>query len=71
MEKTRGSILICIRSRDLHSIDTSGSGGTMNLFNNIHADHNEILSIKLLSSTIPNSWYNLSSELNNNTLSFM
>ena len=30
MEKTRGSILICIRSRDLHSIDTSGSGGTMN-----------------------------------------
>lgn len=67
---TRGSILVTIRSRDLLNADSANSQGTMHLFESIVAQPNEILTVKLLSATFPNSWRNLSTHLENNTLSF-
>jgi hypothetical protein len=68
--KTRGSMLMCIRSRDLTNTPTNGynSSGRFTLFEPIEARDNEVLSIKLISAIMPNSWYNLDSALGNNTL---
>lgn len=69
--KTRGSVLMCIRSRDLTNTPTNdyNSSGRFTLFEGIDAEPDEVLSIKLLSAIIPNSWYNLDSGLSNNILS--
>ena len=68
--KTRGSVLLCLRSRDLSNTPANGfnSSGRFYLQDAIEAEPNEVMSIKLLSAIIPNSWDNLSSSLSNNTL---
>ena len=68
--KTRGSVLLCLRSRDLSNTPANGynSSGRFYLQDAIEADAHEVLSIKLLSAIIPNSWDNLSTSLSNNTL---
>ena len=70
MNKSRGSILLCLRSRDLSNTPVNGfnSSGRFYLNDSIEASNDEIMSIKLVSAIIPNSWDNLSSSLNNNTL---
>ena len=70
MEITRSPVLISIRSRDLSNLNSFGSTGTMSLFQSIECDSHEILTIQLLSCIIPNSWYNLSAKIGNNTVSF-
>lgn len=70
MEITRSPVLISIRSRDLSNLNTFGSTGTMSLFQSIECDSHEILTIQLLSCIIPNSWYNLSAKIGNNTIQF-
>lgn len=70
MEYTRGSNLICIRSRDLKNTDTLGSNGRLTLHQPIEANEDEVLYVCVMSATFPNSWYNLSAFLNNNTISF-
>ena len=72
MDKTRGEIFMTIRSRDLinTSIGTNNNAGRFNLFENIIAEENEILTIELVSATIPNSFYNLSNNNNNNKIKF-
>lgn len=72
MLKTRGDIFISIRSRDLisTSIGDNNNSGRFNLFENILATDTEILSVELVSATIPNSFYNLSANNNNNTIKF-
>ena len=67
MNKSRGDIFITIRSRDLIStaLDDNNNAGRFNLFSNILAEDNEILTVELVSATIPNSFYNLS---NNNLI---
>ncbi len=72
MLKTRGDVFISIRSRDLisTSIGDNNNSGRFNLFENIIANENEILSVQLVSATIPNSFYNLSNNNNNNTIKF-
>lgn len=69
-QKTRGSVLLCLRSRDMVNTPANGynSSGRFMLLDSIEAYSNEVLSIKLLSAIIPNSWDNLSSSLSNNTL---
>jgi len=69
-EKTRGSVLLCLRSRDMVNAPTNGfnSSGRFMLLDSIEALPHEVLSIKLLSAIIPNSWDNLSTSLENNTL---
>ena len=70
MNHTRGSNLICIRSRDLQNSNTLGNNGLLVLQEPIIANHNEKLFVCVMSATFPNSWYNLSLYLNNNTISF-
>lgn len=70
MTNTRGSNLICIRSRDLQNTNTLGSNGRLVLQEPIIANRNEKLFICVMSATFPNSWYNLSTYLSNNTISF-
>lgn len=70
MTYTRGSNLICIRSRDLSNTNLLGNNGRMVLQSPIEANENERLYVCVLSATFPNSWYNLSNYLNNNTISF-
>lgn len=72
MDRTRGEIFITIRSRDLisTSIGDNNNAGRFNLFENIIAEDNEILTIELVSATIPNSFYNLSANNNNNIIKF-
>lgn len=68
--ETRGSNLICIRSRDLKNTNTLGSNGRLVLQQTIQANDDEKLYVCVLSATFPNSWYNLSTYLDNNTISF-
>jgi len=72
LKKTRGDVFITIRSRDLisTSIGDFNNSGRFNLFENIVATQNEMLGCELVSATIPNSFYNLSSNNQNNTISF-
>tara|TARA_R100001463_G_scaffold68244_2_gene121751 strand:- start:480 stop:1442 length:963 start_codon:yes stop_codon:yes gene_type:complete len=72
MEKTRGDIFISMRSRDLQltSADNNNNAGTLNLFQNIEARNDEIMTAQLVSATIPNSFYNLSNNNTNNKLFF-
>lgn len=70
MTETRGSNLICIRSRDLDNTNTLGNSGRFVLQQAIESNENERLYVCVLSATFPNSWYNLSSNLDNNTISF-
>ena len=68
--KTQGSILFCIRSRDLikNENDTANSSGHFTLFDSITTSPNEVMTLRILNATFPNSWYNLSSTSQNNTL---
>ena len=68
--KTRGDIFITIRSKDLTNLNTEGSSGRFILFENIIADHNEVLSVSCVSAVIPNSFLNISAHNNNNKLRF-
>jgi hypothetical protein len=70
MRKTRGSNLICIRSRDLQNSDIIGNSGSLVLHETIIAEEEEQISICLHSAVIPNSFHNLSAYLKNNTLTF-
>ena len=70
MTYTRGANLICIRSRDLTNTDQLGNSGRIVLQQAIHSNINERLYVCVLSATFPNSWYNLSLYLDNNTISF-
>ena len=72
LEKTRGDIYICIRSRDLQltGLDGYNNAGRFILFQNIEALKDEQLGVKLQSATIPNSFYNLSNNNQNNKLFF-
>jgi len=58
LEKTRGDIYICIRSRDLQltGLDGYNNAGRFILFQNIEALKDEQLGVKLQSATIPNSF---------------
>lgn len=71
-QRTRGDIFICIRSRDLQLTGQDGynNAGRLNLFQNIEAEDNEILAVRLQSATIPNSFYNLSNNNQNNKIYF-
>jgi hypothetical protein len=70
--KTQGDLYITIRSRDLTSTSQGNfnNSGRFNLFSNIIAEEDEILAVELVSATIPNSFYNLSNNNNNNTITF-
>jgi len=72
LKKTRGDVFITIRSRDLinTSVSDFNNSGRFNLFENIVARENEMLAVELVSATIPNSFYNLSNNNQNNTISF-
>jgi len=72
MLKTRGDVFITIRSRDLIStaVGDNNNSGRFNLFEDIIADDDEILGVELVSATIPNSFYNLSNNNSNNTITF-
>ena len=72
MDRTRGDILITVRSRDLVStaIGDNNNSGRFNLFQNINAEDDELLSVELVSATIPNSFYNLSNNNTNNKIKF-
>jgi hypothetical protein len=71
-EKTRGDIFITIRSRDLilTSKEDFNNSGRFSLFENIIAEEDEVLGVSLVSATIPNSFYNLSNNNQNNILKF-
>tara|TARA_R110002050_G_scaffold286318_1_gene436681 strand:- start:2456 stop:3424 length:969 start_codon:yes stop_codon:yes gene_type:complete len=71
-EKTRGDVFIAIRSRDLNltSQGDYNNSGTLNLFENIIASDDEVLGVSLISATIPNSFYNLSNNNQNNKIKF-
>jgi len=71
-EKTRGDIYISIRSRDLFltSKEDFNNSGRFNLFENIIAEEDEVLGVSLVSATIPNSFYNLSNNNQNNKIKF-
>lgn len=68
--KTQGSILFCIRSRDLirSNSDTTNSSGHFTLFDAITTSPDEVMTLKIINATFPNSWYNLSSSSKNNKL---
>ena len=72
MNRTRGDIFITIRSRDLIStaVGDNNNSGRFNLFEDIIADEDEVLGVELVSATIPNSFYNLSNNNSNNTITF-
>jgi len=69
-QRSRGDVFIAIRSRDLRltSKENFNNSGTFNLFENIIAEDDEILGVSLVSATIPNSFYNLSNNNQNNKL---
>jgi hypothetical protein len=67
---TRSPVLITVRSRDLTNLNQYGSEGTLNLFQAIQAEPDEVLTIQVISGIIPNSWNNLSSLIGNNKLRF-
>ena len=67
---TRSPVLITVRSRDLINLNQYGSAGTLNLFQAIQCDLDEVLTCQVISAIIPNSWYNLSSLIGNNKLRF-
>ena len=69
-DKTRGSVLMTIRSRDLLNPNSNNSSGRLQLFENIVAEDDEVLGLKLVSGIFPNSWYNLSANIGNNILEF-
>ena len=71
-EKTRGDVYISIRSRDLTltSQQDYNNSGRFNLFENIIAEEDEVLGVSLVSATIPNSFYNLSNNNQNNKIKF-
>jgi len=70
--KSRGDVYICIRSRDLTLTGQEGfnNAGRFNLFENIVAEQDEILAVRLQSATIPNSFFNLSNNNQNNKIYF-
>jgi len=72
MDRTRGDIFITIRSRDLLITGDPefNNAGRFNLFETINANDDEILTVELVSATIPNSFYNLSNNNNNNKIKF-
>jgi hypothetical protein len=67
---TRSPVLITVRSRDLINLNQYGSAGTLNLFQAIQCDLDEVLTCQVVSGIIPNSWYNLSAIIGNNKLRF-
>ncbi len=71
-ETTRGSVFIAIRSRDLTltSQQDYNNSGRFNLFENIIASDDEVLGVSLISATIPNSFFNLSNNNQNNKIKF-
>ena len=71
-EKTRGDVFIAIRSRDLISTAQQdyNNSGRFNLFENIIAGDDEVLGVSLISATIPNSFFNLSNNNQNNIIKF-
>ena len=71
-QKSRGDVYICIRSRDLTLTSKEGfnNAGRFNLFENIVAEQDEILAVRLQSATIPNSFFNLSNNNQNNKIYF-
>ena len=52
------------------NLNQYGSAGTLNLFQAIQCDLDEVLTCQVISAIIPNSWYNLSSLIGNNKLRF-
>ena len=70
--KTRGDLFIAIRSRDLTltSQQDYNNSGRFTLFESIDAADDEILGVSLVSATIPNSFFNLSNNNQNNKLKF-
>lgn len=72
-KKSRGSVYLTIRSRDLINQSQNGNGnrGRFVLFESIEAEPDEVLGVKLASGTFPNSWYNLSDTNKNNLLTFV
>ena len=69
-ELTRNPLIVAVRSRDLDNLNAYGSSGNMNLFQQIQANTDEILTVQVITAIIPNSWNNLSSTLKNNKLRF-
>ena len=61
-------VYLTIRSKDLQNLSAANSYGRMPLQSTITASEDETLVVKLLSFTWPNSFYNLSASLANNTL---
>ena len=72
-KKSRGSIYLTIRSRDLINTSNLGNGnsGRFILFEAIEASNDEVLGVKIASATFPNSWYNLSATTKNNLFTFI
>lgn len=70
--RTRGDLFLAIRSRDLTltSQQDYNNSGRFNLFENIIAEEDEVLGVSLVSATIPNSFYNLSNNNQNNKIKF-
>jgi len=70
--RTRGDVFIAIRSRDLTltSQQDYNNSGRFTLFENIIAEEDEVLGVSLVSATIPNSFYNLSNNNQNNKIKF-
>ena len=71
-ERTRGDVFIAIRSRDLTltSQQDYNNSGRFTLFENIIAEEDEVLGVSLVSATIPNSFFNLSNNNQNNKIKF-
>jgi len=67
---TRSPMLITIRSRDLINANAYGSEGTLNLFQAIQCDNDEVLTVQIINAVIPNSWDNLSALIGNNKLRY-
>ncbi len=61
-------VYLTIRSKDLENLSAANSYGRMPLQSTITAAEDETLVVRLLSFTWPNSFYNLSASLANNTL---
>ena len=67
---TRSPVLITVRSRDLINPNAYGSEGTLNFFQAIQCDNDEVLTCQVINAIIPNSWNNLSALIGNNKLRF-
>lgn len=59
-----------MRSRDLINPNVYGSEGTLNFFQAIQCDNDEVLTCQVINAIIPNSWNNLSALIGNNKLRF-